>query len=182
MIWEAGRATSAAPTFFKRIYIGKEGAKIAYLDAALGYNNPIQQVLEEAVAIFGRDQQVGCVVSLGTGETDAQDYKQPDWFEKIVPLQLIKSLEKIATNTAKIAQDYEKKLEDAAHLYFRLNVRRSIGRLALDEWQKLGNITHLTNNYLKESTVSRSIDRLVKILIRGSQEIAAPLGDIGMYI
>ena len=182
MIWEAGRATSAAPTFFKRIYIGSEGAKVAYLDAGLGYNNPIQQVLEEAQAVFGSGRQLGCVVSLGTGETDAQDYNQPGWFEKIVPFQLVKSLEKIATNAAKIAQDYEKKFQNGTHIYFRLNVHRSVGRMALDEWQKLGNITLLTNNYLKEAAVSREIDRLVNILIRRNQENTVSVGAVGMHM
>jgi len=182
MIWEAGRATSAALTFFKRIYISSEGAKAAYLDAGLGYNNPIQQVFEEAQAVFGSGRHLGCIVSLGTGETDAQDCNQPDWFEKIVPLRLVKSLEKIATNAAKIAQDYEKKFQDGPHIYFRLNVRRSVGRMALDEWQKLGNITLLTNDYLREAAVSREIDRLVDILIGRSQENTVSVGAVGMYI
>ncbi|KAF2676826.1 FabD/lysophospholipase-like protein [Lentithecium fluviatile CBS 122367] len=181
MIWEAGRATSAAPTFFKRIYIGNEGAKVAYLDAGLGYNNPISQVLNEALDVFGTERQLGCIVSLGTGESDAQDYKQPDWFEKIVPVQLVKSLETIATNTARVAQDYERKFQGCPHVYFRLNVRRSIGRMALDEWRKLPNISYLTGNYLKEAAVSCDVDRLVQLLIGKSKESTVSLEAVGMH-
>ena len=38
-IWEAARATSAAPTFFKAL---KKGEK-SYVDGGLGYNNPVAE-------------------------------------------------------------------------------------------------------------------------------------------
>ncbi len=67
-IWEAARATSAAPTFFKRIEIGPSGSGIEYVDAGLGCNNPIKQVIEEAVRVFGEDSEVACIVSIGAGQ------------------------------------------------------------------------------------------------------------------
>jgi patatin-like phospholipase/acyl hydrolase len=36
-IWEAARATTAAPTYFPRMKLGKHD----YVDGGLGYNNPI---------------------------------------------------------------------------------------------------------------------------------------------
>src|SRR6266481_2346542 len=47
-IWEAVRATSAAPTFFKRIVIDGE----QYVGGGMGCNNPVQQVLQEAELVF----------------------------------------------------------------------------------------------------------------------------------
>src|SRR5882672_7382832 len=47
-IWEAARATSATPTFFKRIVIDGE----PFVDGGMGRNNPINQVLEEAELMF----------------------------------------------------------------------------------------------------------------------------------
>lgn len=53
-IWEAARATSAAPTFFKRIAISDgSGGKEEFIDGGLRCNNPTKQVLEEPKAIFG---------------------------------------------------------------------------------------------------------------------------------
>jgi patatin-like phospholipase/acyl hydrolase len=52
-IWEAARATTAAPRFFKSIAIGKEGAKEEFIDAALGWNNPTKQVCLEARSVYG---------------------------------------------------------------------------------------------------------------------------------
>jgi hypothetical protein len=37
-IWKAALATSAAPTFFKPIEIGKLNVKVAYFDAAIGHS------------------------------------------------------------------------------------------------------------------------------------------------
>ena len=53
-IWEAAQATSAAPTFFKRIEIDDgSGGTEEFVDGGLRCNNPTKQVFEEAKAIFG---------------------------------------------------------------------------------------------------------------------------------
>src|SRR5436305_9086000 len=68
-IWEAARATTAAPTFFKRIAIGEPGQiKEQFLDAAVGCNNPTQEVLDESRLVFGDDRPLGVLISLGTGQ------------------------------------------------------------------------------------------------------------------
>lgn len=181
MIWEAARATSAAPTFFKRISIGPEGAKVGYIDAGLGYNNPIEQLLKEASDVFGTGRPLGCVVSIGTGETYAQDYQRPDWFEKIVPVRLVRNLEKIVTNAATIAETYAAKFHDDSSIYFRFNVGRGLGLMPLNEWQKLANVTFLTEGYLKLNDVSTNIDRLVTILAGESEQIIVPVGAVGTH-
>jgi predicted acylesterase/phospholipase RssA len=48
-IWQACRATSAAPTFFPSITIADQ----KYVDGALGYNNPIRPLLAEAHQLLG---------------------------------------------------------------------------------------------------------------------------------
>jgi len=62
-IWEAARATSAAPTFFKRIEIGNK----PFINDDLRCNNPSKLVLEEAQMVFPT-QQIGCLVSIGAGQ------------------------------------------------------------------------------------------------------------------
>jgi len=49
-IWEAGRATSVASTFFNPIKIGQFGEQ--FIDSATGYNNPIERVWEEAKSLW----------------------------------------------------------------------------------------------------------------------------------
>ncbi|KDQ50311.1 hypothetical protein JAAARDRAFT_200086 [Jaapia argillacea MUCL 33604] len=52
-IWEAARATSASPTFFKKMLVGRPNMQEAFVDAgSIGCNNPIQVVLQEAKLAF----------------------------------------------------------------------------------------------------------------------------------
>lgn len=65
-IWEAARATSAAPTFFQPITIN--GVK--YGDGGTGWNNPTAEALAEAYHIWP-SRLIGCLLSLGTGLEEA---------------------------------------------------------------------------------------------------------------
>lgn len=64
-IWEAIRATSAAPLFFSSMTV--DG--VDYWDGGLGANNPVMVAIEEAKAMIteGTFRSIGCVLSLGTG-------------------------------------------------------------------------------------------------------------------
>lgn len=80
-IWEASRATTAAPTFFKRISIGEEGrAKEDFIDGGIRCNNPVKQVIEEARTLFGDNSILGCLVSIGTGHPGIIGLSEPDSF------------------------------------------------------------------------------------------------------
>lgn len=72
-IWEAARATSAAPTFFKRICIGSKGAEEEFLEGGMGCNNPVLKPIEVAKEAFpdlkqefpGREPHFDCILSIG---------------------------------------------------------------------------------------------------------------------
>ena len=70
-IWEAARATSAAPSFFKPMTIENPPPPITYVDGGLGYNNPAQLVLVEARRIWNSKNKDVCLVSIGTGQQSA---------------------------------------------------------------------------------------------------------------
>lgn len=65
-IWQAARATSAAPSFLDPIHIEIPAPGGWYLDGGLRYNNPSQLALEEAKRIWPRVKRF-CLVSIGTG-------------------------------------------------------------------------------------------------------------------
>lgn len=65
-IWQAARATSAAPTFFKPMRIGM----VKYADGGLGYNNPSQLAVDEVRKIWP-DHTPNCLISIGTGHQSA---------------------------------------------------------------------------------------------------------------
>jgi predicted acylesterase/phospholipase RssA len=69
-LWQAARATSAAPSFFMPMFIDTPRPGIRYVDGGLGYNNPAHVALDEARRIWPTSKQF-CLVSIGTGRPKA---------------------------------------------------------------------------------------------------------------
>jgi patatin-like phospholipase/acyl hydrolase len=112
-IWEAARATTAAPTFFKRIEIGNKGSAAGYIDAGVGsYNSPIRQMVAEAARVFGDSAVVDCIVSIVTGEAQSTEYGAPSVFQNFVPTELVGVLGSIVTNCSATAQDMVDRFRD----------------------------------------------------------------------
>ena len=69
-IKEAGRATSAAPTYFPSVHIKDHGVEKIFEDAGCsGYNNPVLKGIAEVrnrIPEF-QGRHIGCLVSIGTG-------------------------------------------------------------------------------------------------------------------
>ncbi|KAJ4301871.1 hypothetical protein N0V90_003967 [Kalmusia sp. IMI 367209] len=162
-IWEAARATTAAPTFFKRIDIGEDGyAKEEFVDGALGCNNPAKQVLDEARVIFGNDRPVGCLVSIGTGHPGIIGLPKPDAFQKILPIDLVNVLKKIATDCESTAKELKQRFEALERFYFRFNVIHGAEGISLAEWDKIPELTTNTKAYMTD--ISGEIDKVVAVL------------------
>lgn len=87
-IWEACRATAAAPKFFPPIKIGQQ----KYLDGALVYNNPVQLVLKEAKDLWKDD--IPLLISIGTGDAPKTGFGNN-------MIAVVKSLKEIAVETEK---------------------------------------------------------------------------------
>ncbi|KAJ7872429.1 acyl transferase/acyl hydrolase/lysophospholipase [Mycena leptocephala] len=90
-IWQAGRATSAAPTFFKQIRIGPPGIEEAFVDGGMGQNNPIAALLLEAQVMFP-DRQIACIISLGTGQPHTIKIPTPSLLKRLFPLDVIEAI------------------------------------------------------------------------------------------
>jgi Patatin-like phospholipase len=164
-IWEAARATTAAPTFFKRILIGEEGqVKEEFIDAGIKFNNPTKQVMEEARLLCGDDRPIGTLVSIGTGHPGTLGLLEPDGFQKILPTKLIHVLKRIATDCEATASDLARRFENIPEMYFRFNVTRGVGVVSLEEWKKMGDVQAHTIAYLQEPSVSKSVDSVVRFL------------------
>lgn len=164
-IWEAARATTAAPTFFKRISIAEPG-QIAedFLDAGIKCNNPTEEVMEEARLVFKDDRPVGCVLSIGTGHPGTVGLTKPDAFQKVLPLELITVLKQIATSCEDTANRLTRRFLERQDVYFRFSVAHGAGLISLEEWERIGEIKGHTEAYLRDPLVSKSVDSVVKIL------------------
>lgn len=163
-IWEAARATSAAPTFFSPIEI----ASVLYGDGGTGWNNPSREALNEAHIIWP-NRPIGCFISLGTGEEDpiqliqgAQLPKQ-SWMRGIVStiasrqafrLGVAKYCAACLTSCKTVHDDILVNL-DRYHIrgrYFRFNTP-GMGRIGLEEWEQIPDMISLTATYMESAAM-----------------------------
>ena len=144
-IWQACRATSAAPTFFPPMQIGNP--PVAYIDGGLGYNNPIRALIEEKSQIWP-DSQIGCIVSVGTGMPVSGDFGKT-----IKPL--LDKIREMATDTEKVAREFEKEMKhkygNEQKVYFRFNVKQGLEQVGLEEWKEMERITVATQDYINSN-------------------------------
>jgi len=141
-IWQACRATSAAPTFFPPMVIGRPPT--AYVDGGLGYNNPIRLLVEEARHIWPASREIGCIVSVGTGILASRDIGRT-----IQPL--FESLKGMATDTEKTAREFKEEMKHkygVNQVYFRFNVQNGLEQVGLEEWKELDRTKVATEEYL----------------------------------
>jgi hypothetical protein len=154
-IWEAARATSAAPRILKPISIGPQDFAEEFIDGGLGYNNPVLQVLEEAEVQFPNDH-IACVLSIGTGVAKPARYDAAR-----IPHDIIDTLVKISTNCETIEKRCAEKFKKIQGFYFRFNLH-GLEDVGLDDWRVLGKVKTLTMNYLQD--VEAEVRAVAKIL------------------
>ncbi|KAG8939819.1 hypothetical protein FRC00_013503, partial [Tulasnella sp. 408] len=138
-IWEAARATSCAPAFFPEIQV--DG--VYYSDGGLGYNNPTKLMLQEAQSLWGPNQQIGCLLSLGTGSVDSFMKRFND------PLDFVKFLgifKRLALSCDSVHQEMRSN-QLVQPFYYRFNptMKESV---SLDEWKKIRELEGTAWQYL----------------------------------
>ncbi|KAI1105027.1 hypothetical protein F4804DRAFT_305284 [Jackrogersella minutella] len=168
-IWQAARATSAAPTFFDPITFSN-GCK--FRDGALRDNNPIFELIDE-VRIEFPDREVSCIVSIGTG----------------VPASILvrngltsvaKACAKIAVDTQNVAQRFEEVYCSRGATYrgkyFRYNISKGLEDVRLDEWEKGDIMMSNTKSYLRKEAEALKVcaRRLRRNQIKSSRVTVAP--------
>ncbi|KAF2816881.1 FabD/lysophospholipase-like protein [Mytilinidion resinicola] len=152
-IWEAGRATSAASSFFDPITIGdfKEG----FVDGATGANNPVYEVWNEAQDIWpsgSLEDKIKCLVSIGTGVPSLTPFK-----DDLVGIG--QSLLAIATETEKTAERFSRDksgLDDTGR-YYRFNVLRGLEDIGLEDSKRKNAIIAATDRYVESQVVFKQM-------------------------
>jgi predicted acylesterase/phospholipase RssA len=139
-IWEAGRATSAAPLYFAPISIGPLGS--IYADGGMKNNNPVW-VLYNEVHNEWPDAEIACIVSVGTGipETRPLGNGLREVMESCVAIAVE------TEDTARLFRTAHKNLEGR---YFRFNVEQGLQGIALDEWNHFDRMDAATQLYLSD--------------------------------
>lgn len=158
-IWEAGRATSAASTFFDPIKIGELGEE--FIDGGTGFNNPVNEVLNEARDIWGQetDRRIQCIVSIGTGRPPSPKFGGNAY-------AVVMTLKDLATDTQKTAEDFAKnhKADALAGRNFRFNVSHGLEDVGLEEYKEKSTIAAATKAYLSEPEVRDLVEKCAKAL------------------
>jgi predicted acylesterase/phospholipase RssA len=151
-IWQACRATSAATAFFDPIAIGPFGEE--FVDGALGANNPIYTLWNQAQDVWGNQLQVnlGCLVSIGTGLPSLKPVRNDI-------LGIWSTLKELTTETEKTAQQFhrDKSSLDDEGRYYRFNVDRGLEDIYLEESKKKKEIAAATRQYIESQAVFKQI-------------------------
>ncbi|RPB13175.1 FabD/lysophospholipase-like protein [Morchella conica CCBAS932] len=166
-IWEAARATSAAPLYFPVMTIAGE----QYFDGGLTSNNPIFRVKDELEDGLNSPAP-RCVVSIGTGRIDQATGERGPW--KRFAKWITGGYGMVGWTLLALATDTEAKhleiLTDENNSrfrqnYYRFNVVGNIGSIGLDEWKKLPVMRKETAAYLKEEGTVKWIKECAEKLV-----------------
>ncbi|KIW04623.1 uncharacterized protein PV09_04370 [Verruconis gallopava] len=174
-IWQAARATSAAPTYFKPIDIGGD-PPTRCVDGGMKFNNPSIHALNEARDYWGKRRRldpavcgVGLFLSIGTGmakvnRLEAETFVQRMSSKMGLPPKTIEAMVGIGSDTESTHASMlrEDSLDGS---YFRFNVEQGLQDVELFEYKKLENIVVDTKNYLQVRTreLDDCVDRMVSL-------------------
>ena len=171
-IWEAARATTAAPRYFAPAKITVEGRVQYFKDGAVKWNNPTKLLLEEAKSHFGRHRNLGCLVSLGTGlRPSPLKEKGGGRFGKTYSVfEIGKMAADIITDPEVVHIDMQNRFKGHLDSYFRFTVPCIEGeeRIRIHEYKRMESLLEATKQYLKKKAVSDQLDELVGVLINNS--------------
>ncbi|KAF5982851.1 calcium-independent phospholipase [Fusarium coicis] len=155
-IWEAARATSAAPMYFPHI----EAGGVSYFDGGLESNNPVIEVIEEVKQEFP-DDKISTVISVGTGAYQASDASAG-------LAGFMNYMINMATSTEK---HHRAVLEDPRFAdirkegYFRLNGTLELGAIDLAAVERMEEIECLAEAYMSSNEGQQQIGMCAERLV-----------------
>lgn len=155
-------AACAAPRYFPSIKIGP--ANEEFIDAGFGCNNPIVELHREVDRLYDGDREVGCIISLGTGERRLNQVEEPSLFDRIVPRHLIKAMKRLTVTSDIKADEMEARYSGSADLYFRFNVGHGLENIGLADARKLSIVRDRTLEYAQKPSVSAMLDTAASII------------------
>ena len=134
--------------------IGWRDGSEQFVDGALGANNPVYALWNQAQDVWG-DQLRGslkCLVSIGTGLPALQPVRDD-------VLGIWATLKDLATETEKTAQQFHRDksdLDDEGR-YYRFNVDRGLEEIGLEESKKKTEIAAATRRYVESQAVFKQM-------------------------
>ena len=158
-IWEACRATSAATSFFDPIALGP--FREEFIDGALGANNPIYTLWNQAQDLWGGgslQDKLLCLVSIGTVIPSQKPFSDN-------VLQIGKAIIALSTDTERTAEQFSRDkatLNDEGR-YYRFNVSQGLEEVGLEESTKVNEIAAATLRYITSQAVFKQMKACTKV-------------------
>lgn len=187
-IWEAARATSAAPLFFKPITIKTPAPGGTYTDGGLGHNNPAEVALLEARRLWSSVKKFA-LVSVGTGrsksiriaENTVQSFDTDTSrtakrrrgitrraaVGEIALTRIQEACVELAFNSEQVHQRLYNLSVDPENRfpYHRFNVERDMHEIDLHEWDAMEALGSHTTSYMEEVEQELKQNKCVEDLI-----------------
>ncbi|KAF8594387.1 hypothetical protein BDV93DRAFT_515829 [Ceratobasidium sp. AG-I] len=165
-IVEAVRATMATPGMFKKATIIEQSVKIKYISGALGCSNPTTHMINEAEKLFpGR--LLATVLSVGSGQLHSAKIPDRSKLLQFLPLQLVQTLDSIATDCERTNQELSRRFSHASNVYFRFNADQGMQNIDQSDLARLSEVRAHTLNYLKDAVVTSKMDSAAQSVTGG---------------
>ncbi len=173
-IWEAARATTAAPTYFDPIMISNR----KFGDGGFGTNNPVWEMFWEVTHMNGGNainHGIELLLSIGTGEAKPIRRIGTGCCNKY--WTYLNAARQLASQSADAERNIGN-IQGAFNIpYYRFNVppEKNLWKIKLDEWRKpskllgrkgtLERIERITDEYCDQTEVTEQIKQVARILV-----------------
>jgi hypothetical protein len=155
-MWEAARATSAAPVYFPPMEINGQ----RYFDGGMRRNNPIIEVIREAHLLYGEHAPFRIVLSIGTGRTEPSSMGSG----------ILGFMKKVIWATTDTEKDHQECLSIYPRLpYYRLNSGEDLAKIDLADFSKIGDIEKMAREYIRSEEGSTLIEECARTLANTQQ-------------
>ncbi|KAG9733973.1 hypothetical protein KCU73_g10901, partial [Aureobasidium melanogenum] len=162
IIWQAARATSAAPTSFERLEIGTN----EFIDGGMGSNNPSKALLNETQRLFRQDHDrtLACIISIGTGVPKRIDLAKLNGFGLTYIKDLVKALSGMATNCQEITEEMTAVFKATPSVYICFDVEQGLQDVRMNSYEDLNIIRANSQSYLMKDAQQEKLTLEAKSL------------------
>jgi hypothetical protein len=159
-VLEVALASISTLGLFDHAEIGTGRRK--YTSAGMNHTNPIKDVLDEAEQIFGKDQRVACIFSLGAGVS-----LQMTMPSNLAHLEVHGLLQAMEMQQMVVTKEVGRRF-GTLEVYYRFSIP-GIGSGCLSDWTDwdMGNIEHHAEEYLNTPNCSKEMDAAAEQLSAG---------------
>ena len=166
-----GRATSAAPSYFKGVELD-DHPDAEFIDGGFGANNPAEEAYNSVRQYWNDDPTaIQFLLSIGTGKNKRSGRRARAGLGRLY--DLFNDAAKLATESEETHIRLQRTMYRLRTAYARLNVEKGFEKMKLDEWKGKGGhktirtITDETEAYLAtndaKSLIASSARQLVNI-------------------